>query len=122
MPVGYSPVALRIIADREEEINAFIPEEYWSLDAVFKIPGEKKPLVAKFYGKEKEKMTISSREEADRIMEELKGVSYQVSEVKREERGKKDSASIYYQHFAAGSFQGTELFYPEDNASGSAAV
>ena len=38
-------VALRIIADREEEINAFIPEEYWSLDAVFKIPGEKKPLV-----------------------------------------------------------------------------
>ena len=54
-------VALRIIADREEEINAFIPEEYWSLDAVFKIPGEKKPLVAKFYGKEKEKMTISSR-------------------------------------------------------------
>jgi len=82
-------VALRIIADREEEINAFIPEEYWSLDAVFKIPGEKKPLVAKFYGKEKEKMTISSREEADRIMEELKGVSYQVSEVKKGERGKK---------------------------------
>ena len=82
-------VALRIIADREEEINAFIPEEYWSLDAVFKIPGEKKPLVAKFYGKEKEKMTISSREEADRIMEELNGVSYQVSEVKKGERGKK---------------------------------
>ena len=82
-------VALRIIADREEEINAFIPEEYWSLDAVFKIPGEKKPLIAKFYGKEKEKMTISSREEADRIMEELKGVSYQVSEVKKGERGKK---------------------------------
>ena len=82
-------VALRIIADREEEINAFIPEEYWSLDAVFKIPGEKKPLVAKFYGKEKEKMTISSREEADRIMEELKGVSYQVSEVKKGERAPK---------------------------------
>ncbi len=82
-------VALRIIADREEEINAFIPEEYWSLDAVFKIPGEKKTLIAKFYGKEKEKMTISSREEADRIMEELKGVSYQVSEVKKGERGKK---------------------------------
>ena len=59
-------------------------EEYWiHWDAVFKIPGEKKPLVAKFYGKEKEKMTISSREEADRIMEELKGVSYQVSEVKK---------------------------------------
>ena len=79
-------VALRIIADREEEINAFIPEEYWSLDAVFKIPGEKKPLVAKFYGKEKEKMTISSKEEVEKIMEELEGVSYQV---KKGERSKK---------------------------------
>ena len=46
-------VALRIICDREEEINAFIPEEYWTLDADLQIPGEKKPLVAKFYGDEK---------------------------------------------------------------------
>ena len=82
-------VALRIIADREEEINAFIPEEYWSLDAVFKIPGEKKPLVAKLYRKEKEKMTISSKEEVEKIMKELEGVSYQVSEVKKGERSKK---------------------------------
>ena len=43
-------VALRIIADREDEIAAFIPEEYWSLDANFKVKGEKKPLTAKFYG------------------------------------------------------------------------
>lgn len=82
-------VALRLIADREAEIDAFIPEEYWSLDAVFKIPGEKKPLVAKFYGKEKEKMTISSKEEVEKIMKELEGVSYQVSEVKKGERSKK---------------------------------
>ena len=47
-------VALRIIGDREEEINAFIPEEYWTLDADFAVPGEKKPLKAKFYGTEKE--------------------------------------------------------------------
>ena len=40
-------VALRIIGDREDEINAFIPEEYWTLEADFKIPGEKKPLTAK---------------------------------------------------------------------------
>mgnify|MGYP000624050395 FL=1 len=46
-------VALRIIADREEEINAFIPEEYWSLDAILKVKGEKRPLTAKFYGTEK---------------------------------------------------------------------
>ena len=43
-------VALRIICDREEEINEFIPEEYWTLDGVFRIPGERKPVMAKYYG------------------------------------------------------------------------
>ena len=51
-------VALRIIADREDEINAFIPEEYWTLDAILNIKGEKKPLAAKFYGTDKKKITI----------------------------------------------------------------
>ena len=82
-------VALRIIGDRGDEINAFIPEEYWTLEADFKIPGEKKPLTAKFYGKEKQKMNISSREELDQILKELDGVSYQVADVKRGERTKK---------------------------------
>ena len=53
-------VALRIIADREEEINSFIPEEYWSLDAQFALKGEKKPLTAKFYGAPEGKMDIHS--------------------------------------------------------------
>ena len=48
-------VALRIIADREEEINAFVPEEYWSLDAQFQVKGERKTLAAKFYGTTEEK-------------------------------------------------------------------
>ena len=56
-------VALRIICDREEEINAFIPEEYWTLEADLKIPGEKKPLVAKFHGKGSEKMAIETKEQ-----------------------------------------------------------
>ena len=50
-------VALRIICDREDEINAFIPEEYWTVDALLSVPGEKKPLTAHFYGTTKEKMT-----------------------------------------------------------------
>lgn len=82
-------VALRIIGDREEEISAFIPEEYWTLEAEFKIPGEKKPLKAKFYGKDKQKMNISSREELDQILKELDGTSYRVADVKRGERSKK---------------------------------
>ena len=45
-------VALRIIADREKEIDEFIPKEFWSLEADFAVPGVKKPLVAKYYGKD----------------------------------------------------------------------
>ncbi|MEE1031245.1 MAG: type I DNA topoisomerase [Ruminococcus sp.] len=82
-------VALRIIGDREDEINAFIPEEYWSLDAEFGIPGEKKNLVAKFYGKEKNKMVLSSKEDVDKVLKELEGVSYSVKDVKKSERIKK---------------------------------
>ncbi len=82
-------VALRIIADREEEINAFVPEEYWSLDAQFAVKGERKPLTAKFYGTEKEKMEIRSREEMDRILEAVKDARFQVTDVKNGERTKK---------------------------------
>ncbi len=76
-------VALRIICDREEEINAFIPEEYWTLDAKFNVKGEKKPLVAKYHG------DISSKEQLEGITKELKGAKYLVSEVKKGERVKK---------------------------------
>ncbi len=82
-------VALRIICDREEEINAFIPEEYWSLDVDLKVKGEKKPIAAKYYGTLKEKQGISSREQAEAIMESLKDARYSVREVKKGERLKK---------------------------------
>ncbi len=81
-------VALRIIGDREEEINAFIPEEYWTLDAVLDVAGEKKPLTAKFYGKDK-KIAIHSREELDEILAGLEGKEWKVTEVKKGERIKK---------------------------------
>ncbi|WP_270203135.1 MULTISPECIES: type I DNA topoisomerase [unclassified Coprococcus] len=82
-------VALRIIADREDEIAAFIPEEYWSLDADFKVKGEKKPLVAKFYGTKDEKITIHNEEEMNKILAELEDAEYKVVDVKRGERSKK---------------------------------
>jgi DNA topoisomerase-1 len=82
-------VALRIIADREEEINSFIPEEYWTLDADFQVEGMRKPLTARFYGKKSEKMSISSGEEMDGILKNLEGASYQVADVKLGERVKK---------------------------------
>ena len=82
-------VALRIIADREEEIDAFIPEEYWTLDAKFGIPGEKKVLVAKFYGDKDGKRTIRNEEELNQILKDLEGADYKVADVKTGERIKK---------------------------------
>ena len=86
-------VALRIICDREEEINAFIPEEYWSLDAILNVKGEKKPIVAKYYGKAEgagaKKTELHSKAEVDAIIKNLKKAKYQVVEVKKGERVKK---------------------------------
>ena len=82
-------VALRIIADREEEINAFVPEEYWSLDAQFQVKGERKTLAAKFYGTTEEKMDIHSRQEMDQVLAAVKDAAFQVTDVKKGERTKK---------------------------------
>lgn len=82
-------VALRLIGDREEEINAFIPQEYWSLDAQFEVPGERKPLTAHFYGKEKQKMDIASEAELNQILKGLEGAVYKVAEVRKGERTKR---------------------------------
>ena len=82
-------VALRIICDREEEIGAFIPEEYWSLDVELAVKGEKKPLRAKYYGTAEGKKTIASKEEMDAVLRELEQAQYRVEEVKKGERVKK---------------------------------
>ena len=77
--------ALRIICDREEEINSFIPEEYWTLDGEFKIRGEKKPLQAKFYGTDK-KLNIHNKKEMDDLLKKLEHAGYEITEVKKGER------------------------------------
>ncbi len=82
-------VALRIICDREDEINAFIPEEYWTLDGIFEIKGEKKLLAAKYAGNLQGNKAIGSEEEVNRIISEIKGQSVTVSEVKKSERIRK---------------------------------
>lgn len=82
-------VALRIIADREEEINAFIPEEYWSLEAYLKVAGERKTLAAKFYGTEKEKLALRSAAEVEQVVSELQDAQYMVEDIKKGERYKK---------------------------------
>lgn len=81
-------VALRIIADREREIDAFIPKEYWSLEAEFTVDNQKKPLIAKYYGNP-EKKEITSRKEVEEIKKELKNAKYRIHDIRRGERNKK---------------------------------
>ncbi len=82
-------VALRMICDREDEINAFIPEEYWNLEAELHQSGSKKTLKAKFYGKQKEKLAVHKKEEMDQILSELEGETFTVTDIKKGERTKK---------------------------------
>ncbi len=109
-------VTLRIIADREAEIDAFIPEEYWSLEAVLKVKGERRPLTAKFYGTEKEKMTIHSKKEMDEILKEIwKMQSFRLRILKRV------SGSARHRYRlrpvpAAGGSKGSEFWNAEDDA------
>ena len=82
-------VALRMICDREDEIAAFVPEEYWNLEAELLQPGGKKPMKAKFYGTVQEKLPIHSKEELEKILSGLENQRYTVKEVKKGERTKK---------------------------------
>ena len=79
-------VALRLVADREDEINAFIPEEYWTLDAVLKVKGERRPLTAKFYGTDKKKITIHTKEELDQILSTVENAEFKITDIKKSER------------------------------------
>ena len=82
-------VALRLICDREEEINLFIPQEYWSLEALLDVKGRKKPLEAKLIGNKEQKIEIHSEEEMNEILSYLKGKEFTVEGVKVTERLKK---------------------------------
>ena len=82
-------VALRIICDREDEINSFIPEEYWTLEAKLNVSGEKKPVIARFYGDESGKIDIKNEAQMNKILSDLKKSSYKVESVKLGEKIKK---------------------------------
>lgn len=80
-------VAVRLIVDRENEIRAFVPEEYWSLDAKFTAPS-RKSFAASFYGDETGKVKITSKEQADAYLARLENAKYSVTSVKKGTRKK----------------------------------
>ena len=81
-------VALRLVVDREEEIRAFQPEEYWSIDAKFTDPPSKKVFAAAIYGRDGKKIKISNKEESDKVLSDLEGAEYIVASVKKGTRKK----------------------------------
>ena len=81
-------VALRLIVDREEEIRAFVPQEYWSIDAKFTNPPSKKVFAAAIYSKDGKKLKITNKEQSDAILSELENESYIVKSVKKGTRKK----------------------------------
>lgn len=82
-------VALRMICDRENEIDAFIPEEYWTMEASLNIKGEKKPLVAKFYGDRNGKIDIKNAAQMQKVLDEVKNSGFSIESVKKSEKIKK---------------------------------
>ena len=79
-------VAVRLIVEREEEIENFVPEEYWNIYAHLKDPKSRKTFQAKFYGKDNKKVDIHSEKEVNEILEKIENAKYIVEEVKKGEK------------------------------------
>ena len=76
-------VAVKLICDREEEIEKFIPEEYWNIIATLLDENSNKTFIAKLYGKNKKKIELHSKEEVDEILKNIENGKYIVTEVKK---------------------------------------
>ena len=81
-------VAVKLIVDREEEIEKFVPEEYWNIYAKLEKISSKKEFEAKFYGKDGKKLELHSKNEVDEILNNIKGKEYIVTDVKKGQRKK----------------------------------
>lgn len=79
-------VAVKLIVDREEEIENFIPEEYWNIYADLLEPNSKKKFQATFYGKDGKKLEIHTKEEVDKILKNIEKGKYIVADVKKGEK------------------------------------
>lgn len=79
-------VAVKMIVDREEEIENFIPEEYWNITVNLKDKASKKSFEAKFYGKDGKKVDIHSKQEVDKILEDIENAKYIVQDIKKSQK------------------------------------
>ena len=84
-------VAMRMVDDREKEIEAFQPEEYWTLEALLRDQPKNKPFVAHYYGKNGKKAEPDSREAIDAIIEDTKSADFRVKSIKRADKQRSPS-------------------------------
>ncbi len=79
-------VAVKLIVEREEEIEKFIPQEYWNIYAMLKDPKSKKTFEAKFYGKNSKKMELTNKDEVDKILADIKDKKFIINSIKKTEK------------------------------------
>ena len=79
-------VAVRLVVEREEEIESFIPEEYWNINLLASDKKTKTKFIAKLVGKNGEKLELHSKDEVDKILADLENAKYKVVDVKEGER------------------------------------
>jgi len=81
-------VALRMICDREDEIRAFVPQEYWTIEAKLTAPGSKKAFTAEFHGNADGKIELATKEQTDEILARMEGKPLVVTATKKGTRKK----------------------------------
>ena len=79
-------VAVKLIVDREEEIEKFIPQEYWNIYAILIEPNSNKKFEAKFYGKDGKKLEINNEKDVEQILKQIENGKYIVDDVKKGEK------------------------------------
>ena len=115
-------VATRLVAEREEEIRAFVPEEYWTLEVTLdRIAPNQGSFKTQFYGREK-KLELKSREQVDEVLAAIQDAPFSVSRIKRQDKNRYPGAPLHHQHPPAGGLPEAEHEPPADHVHRPAAV
>ena len=108
-------VAVKLIVDREEEIEKFVPEEYWNIYATLLEEKSKKEFEAYFYGKDGKKQEIHSKEKVEEILSNIKNGKYIVDDIKKSEKKRTPAPPFTTSTMRARSFKKTRFYIKENN-------
>lgn len=108
-------VAVKLIVEREEEIEKFIPEEYWNIYATLIQEKSKKEFEAHFYGKNGKKQEIHSNEEVQKILSDIKNKKYIVDDIKKSEKKRTPAPPFTTSSMRARSFKKIRFYFKENN-------